>query len=175
MGNPQYALSLVEYEKANIIKESIEKEIAEEAVDWFVPHYITINGELYAVGVKGILNLRNGDIFLGGSFSPLVLPTRGIGASASIGWVTNLDKADMKNIAGERILTDRISDSVISGTSAGVSGCYYACLGYGYTISTNPKDKVYKTFEVGVGVGLKGNIQGASGNISEEKVIKIGE
>ncbi|WGE92168.1 hemagglutinin repeat-containing protein [Actinobacillus genomosp. 1] len=180
LNNPQADWQgLAEGEK---VKKAVEKKVTEKAIeevvdvtDKYAPHYITIGGELYVVGVKGIINLRNGDVFLSGNFSPLVLPNRGIGAAASFGWVVNLEQTDIKNTRAERITGDSLSNNVISGTSVSATGCYYACVGYGQTVSTNPKDKVYKTIEVGIGMGLKGNIQGTSGSISEEKTIKIGD
>lgn len=86
---------------------------------------------MYAVGLKRVVNLRNGDMFLSSSFLPLVLPNRGIGASLNLGWVTNLDKSDIKDYQGNRITAEILSNKVISGTAVGVSGCYYACVGYG--------------------------------------------
>ncbi|WP_204248509.1 VENN motif pre-toxin domain-containing protein [Glaesserella parasuis] len=179
MENPDQIVQLGLLEKGEKVKKEIEEKAATEAVekgldiaDEYLPHYVTINGELYYISVKGVINLRNGDAFLGGGVSPIALPSRGIGASASFGWAVNLER---KDVLGKRVTAEKLSNDVISGTSASVSGCYYACIGYGQTISSNPKDKSYKTFEIGIGVGLKGNIPDPSGGISEEKIIKIGE
>ncbi|NBI13764.1 filamentous hemagglutinin N-terminal domain-containing protein [[Haemophilus] felis] len=173
VNNPQVDwLGMAEGER---VKQVVDEEIAEETkdiADKYLPHYVTIGGELYYVSAKGVLNLRNGDVFVGGSFSPVILPSRGIGVSASLGWAINLER---KNTLGERVTAQRLSNDVISGTSVNISACYYGCIGYGQSISTNSKDKVYRTVEIGIGAGLKGNIQGASGSISEDKIIKIGD
>ncbi len=135
MENPDQIVQLGLLEKGEKVKKEIEEKAATEAVekgldiaDEYLPHYVTINGELYYISVKGVINLRNGDAFLGGGVSPIALPSRGIGASASFGWAVNLER---KDVLGKRVTAEKLSNDVISGTSASVSGCYYACIGYG--------------------------------------------
>lgn len=68
----------------------------------------------------------------------------------------------MRNNLGYRITGDIVS-TAIKGTAVGISGCcVWYCAGYGKTISLNPKNKSYGTFELGIGKG------GTAGSLNEE-------
>ncbi|MFC1196423.1 VENN motif pre-toxin domain-containing protein, partial [Pasteurella multocida] len=174
--NPEYLSSLFLKAEGDNAKRDIEAIAQEKAtekivdkIDEYSPHYVSINGQVYGIGVKTAMNLRNGDIIVGGNFSPLVLPNRlGASVGANLGWVVNLESSDMKNSDKERITGKTIS-KFMRGFSIGASGCYkFGCIGYSQSISTDPKDKKYYSVELGVGVGASGV------GINEEHTFKIG-
>ncbi|WP_158329201.1 VENN motif pre-toxin domain-containing protein [Bibersteinia trehalosi] len=164
MENSNQIVQLGLLEEGEKVKKEIEKKAAEAAVeevvdvaDKYAPHYAVVNLGVYGIDSKVAVNLRNFDVFYGGSFSPVVLPNRfGASAGASLGWFTNLENSDLKNSEKMRITGDSISRN-LQGPGIGASGCYkLVCAGYGQTISVNPADKSYKNIELGVGVGGSG-------------------
>ncbi|STO59245.1 filamentous hemagglutinin outer membrane protein [Canicola haemoglobinophilus] len=170
LSNPEYASSLVLKSEADAIKQEIiekaNEEVAEEIVnvaDKYTPHYISISGQMYGIGGKFVINLRNGDVLSGGTFSPLAVPSRiGTSMGINLGWITNLEASEMKNDLGHRITGDAIS-TAIKGTAVGINACYsWYCAGYGKSISSDLNNKSYGTFELGIGKG------GSGGSLNEE-------
>ncbi|OOR99091.1 hypothetical protein B0188_11205, partial [[Haemophilus] felis] len=170
VNNPQVDwLGMAERER---VKQVVDEEIAEETkdiVDKYAPHYISASAQLYGMGLKTSVNLRNADVVVGGVFSPVVLPNRfGVSASVNLGWITNLDRSDIRGNDNKRI-TDKTISKAIEGDAWGVSGCYkLGCIGYGQTFPSKPNDKAFNNLELGVGFG------GTGGSINQERTYKIG-
>ncbi len=176
MESPNQIVQLGLLEEGNKVKKEIEKKATEEAVeevidtaDKYAPQYLSFSGQIYGIGAKTAVNLRNGDVVAGWTFSPLVFPNRfGASVNTNMGWITNLDDADLKTLDGARVTGSTIN-KVIEGNAFGVSGCYkFGCIGYGQTIPNSRLDKKYHSFELGIGIG------GNGGSINQERTQKVG-
>ncbi|PJG85968.1 hemagglutinin repeat-containing protein [Conservatibacter flavescens] len=162
--------------EGNNIKKSLEeqvvgeiKEDAVDAIDKYAPHYISLGIQIYGVGGKSAINLRNGDVVTGWSFSSVVLPNRiGLSSNANLGWIANLEPSDLKTVKGERNTGNTITRT-IEGNSIGGNACYkLSCIGYSQTITNNKNDKKFHTLEIGIGMG------GSGIGIGQERTYKIG-
>ncbi|MFQ1050098.1 hypothetical protein ACIRXL_08525 [Avibacterium paragallinarum] len=144
---PTQLNDMAEKAKGKDLADELETEAKQEVIDRGAPHYVVIEGTLYKVSGKLIINTRNGEIFIGGGANPISMPSQGgLSFSSQVGWITNLstDELDDK-------LSAAISET-LKGKSIGGTACYgIACVSSSKTILT---DKPKYLFGVGIGGGF---------------------
>ncbi|MFZ7271191.1 VENN motif pre-toxin domain-containing protein, partial [Avibacterium avium] len=144
---PTQLNDMAERAKGKDLADELENKAKREVIDRGAPHYVVIEGTLYKVSGKLIINTRNGEIFIGGGANPISMPSQGgLSFSSQVGWITNLstDELDDK-------LSAAISET-LKGKSIGGTACYgIACVSSSKTILT---DKPKYLFGVGIGGGF---------------------